>query len=553
MTASNAEMRFRLRPIAFWSLVGALIALKFGLVSDISVEIIFGPHDDSLYIERAHHLLKGEGYGPYHSRLLVKYPGISFWLAGTRTLGIPFLPSVHSLYVAAGLYVLVGFLRAGVGRWLAISAFALWLFNPVTLGYEWARVIREPLGTGLFALMAGAMLHAFAGVAERRPPWLHLGVFAPVFAFLLYLREDDRLLWGMLVIFVAVMASQLLQQRLFLRRLLAFVVAAAIIPGLMGKAYEFWLRGFVQERYGLPIVNDFGEGEFPRLLAVIRSVESRKDNRMVMVTQEALQKLHLVIPDFRPVIERLPPPGPRTFSCRIQGVCSEWSNGWMLFWIKEHAYRSGLTPGLPQAQAYFRSVREQIERACGTQALQCTHKGDAMVPPMELRWARALVAEAWRLAKLTLMPDPYLTRIFYLQHGVPAELGRKFEAVTMTDYAEVEPGPAGSTGTSGPLALWRKYLAGGYQLVAVFLLLAGIAALAVRLWISDRMPLDPVAQVAAVVGIYLLARLAVLSYIAVFMGPLEPRFVFSTYAIGTLVSLPLIANTLSALSRLNCH
>lgn len=550
MTASVPEARFQPHLIAFWFLVGALIALKFGLISDISVEIIYGPHDDSLYVERAYHLLQGEGYGPYDSRLLIKYPGISFWLAGTRLLGIPFLPSIHVLYVAAGLYILIGFLRAGMGRWLALSGFALWLFNPVTLGYEWARVIREPLGAGLYAVLAGAMLHVFVGISERRAPWLHLGVFASVFTFVLYLREDDQLLWGMLVLFVAAMASQLHQRRPMSRRLLAFVVAGAVIPGVMGKTYEFWLRGFVHERYGLPIVNDFGEGEFPRLMAAIRSVDSKKDNRLVMVTQEALEKLHLAIPDFRPVIERLPPPGPRSFSCRIQGVCSEWANGWMPFWIKEQAYRAGLTPGLPQAQAYFRSVREQIEHACGIQALQCTRKGDAMIPPMELRWTRALVAEAWRLGKLTLVPDPYLTRIFYLQYGVPAELGRKFEAVTMTDYAEAEPGPADAKEASGSLALWRKYLAAGYQVVALFLLIAGVTALALRLWISDRMPLDPVARVAVVVGIYLLARLAILSYVTVFMGPLEPRFVFSTYTLGTLMSLPLIANTLSVLSQM---
>ena len=66
----------------------------------------------------------------------------------------------------------------------------------------------------------------------------------------------------------------------------------------------------------------------------------------------------------------------------------------MPFWIKDEAFRAGLTPSLPQAQAYFRRIRADIERACVEGRLRCVGKGAAMVPPMELRWARAYVGES---------------------------------------------------------------------------------------------------------------------------------------------------------------
>jgi hypothetical protein len=47
-------------------------------------------------------------------------------------------------------------------------------------------------------------------------------------------------------------------------------------------------RAYVEAHYGLPILHDMSEGEFPRLMAAIRSVDSGPDNRLVMAPQETL-------------------------------------------------------------------------------------------------------------------------------------------------------------------------------------------------------------------------------------------------------------------------
>ena len=67
----------------FWCATSLLVALKLVLVSDLSVQIVYGPLDDGLYVERALRLLAGEGFGPYNPHILAKLPGFSFWLAGT--------------------------------------------------------------------------------------------------------------------------------------------------------------------------------------------------------------------------------------------------------------------------------------------------------------------------------------------------------------------------------------------------------------------------------------------------------------------------------------
>lgn len=537
---------------AFWLVVVSVVALRMVLTSDLSVEITYAPYDDSLYVKRAYHFLAGEAFGPYDGRLFAKYPGISLWVAGARTLGIPFLLSVNALYIGAGIYLVFALLRCGSSRWVALASLALYLFNPITFGYEWIRVIREPIATGLFVLMIAAMAHMLIRLQEGRMPWRHLAVFAPAFAFALFLREDDRLLWGLLMLLAATLVWHVARRGRLVPGMVGFVAAAVIVPAALAASYEHSLRAYVERHYGLPILHELGEGEYPRLLAAIRAIHTGKDNRMVMVTQEALAKLHREVALFRAVVDRLPPPGAGTFSCQMHGVCTEWSNGWMPFLIKDEAFRAGLTPSLPAGQDYFRRVRSEIERACAERRFACSEKGQGLVPPMELRWTRAYLTEGWRIVKLAITPDINPIPAVPLVYDVPLELGRLYQATTMTDYFDTQlQAKFGDRPASrlyiNSLADLRATLVAPYHAVGVFLIVVALAALALRIWIADRVLPGPLILVAIIFALYSMFRLAALTYVAVFMGGFTARLFFSTYAVAMILSLPLLAETLLAL------
>ena len=512
-----------------------LVALRFTLTSDLSIGGGYNPHDDSLYVERAAHLLAGEGFGPYDARVLLKYPGISLWLAGTRWAGIPFALSIEVLYIAAGLYLLAGLLKAGASPWVLLAALALYVLNPVTLGENWWRVLREPLDTGLLVTMIGAVAHLFAR-AKGGVAWGHLVIFSVAFAFSMFVREENRLLWALLVLYCAALLWWRRRTATLDRRAVLLTIALIAVPALLAKGWEYTLRGIAETYYGLPIIHDFGEGEFPRLMAAIRSVESAKDNRMVMVTQERLAKLQKEVPAFAPIAQHLPKPGPNTYSCKLHGVCSEWSNGWMPFWIKDAAFELGLTPSLPAGQEFFRRVRLMIEDACAAGRLRCRPNGDKFVPPMELRWIRGYVEEGYRVARLMLTPE--------LHTDAGAE-NVALPEKTRRLYAQVGFVPA-ATSPNGLRASLRNALVLPHQWLGAFLLLAALAALPVRLWIADRVPLDAVGLVCAIAGLYGLFRLAILTYIAVYFGALTSRFVISTYAISILLAVPFIVETINA-------
>jgi hypothetical protein len=538
---------------AFWLAAAALILAKLMLVADLSVEILFSPHDDSLYVERAFYLLRGEAFGPYDSRTLVKYPGISLWLAAMRAAGIPYLLSIQVLYVVAGLYCGSGLLRAGTARWMVLLALALYLFNPMTLGTWWTRVLREPLSTGLFVMFIAAWVHIMVGVERNERIVLHAVVAAVAFAFALYIREEERLTWLLLVALGAALAWQLRRgHRIASARGLLTLAVAIVLPAVSAIAVGWSARAFVERSYGAPILHELSEGEFPKLIVALRSIESAKDNRMVMVTQEALAKARAQVPEFAPVVARLPPPSTASLSCRLHGVCSEWSNGWMLFLIKDAAYYAGLTPDLPAAQAYYRSVRVGIEKACAEKRLVCRQTDSGLIPPMELRWTRAYVRELFRMLRLILRPDPAVTVDPPTLYNVGVDLGRRIQAVTMTDYFDTQwqssASPDARRLLPNPAAPLRSWIAVVYLAVAPVLLIVLAVAVAWRT-LSAKPFGDVVTLVGTIVLGFLAMRVLALAYVSVFMGALDSRLVLTTFTVAILFAVPYVGTAFLALRR----
>jgi hypothetical protein len=519
----------------FLAALFALAVIKLALVWDQSVAVILGPHDDSLYVRRAWSLLAGEGFGPYDSTTLAKLPGFSFWLALHAWLGIPYLPALNVLFVAAGAYLCAGLRAAGVGALSAVLGYALLLFSPFTFDLAWTRVLREPLTTALLAAIAGSTLFILARGARGRGAGAHLGVLAAALVLSTMTREEDILL----CVIPPAVAVLLLWRRWRAaprRQLLAGAAALLAVPLLAVAAANLAARAWVEARYGLPILHDFGEGEFPRMIAAMRSVRAKRDNRYVPVSQEALGRLAREVPPLEPVIRRLPPPGPGTVSCQWLGVCTEWAAGWLLYWIKDAAHDAGLTRSLPEAQAYFRAVRRDIEAACREERLQCASKGGGLVAPYELRWTRALVQETWSLVAMLLRPDAAPRQDPSSVHG--AALERMFAAVT--GAAATGRAPPETRGAQLGASVWLEPWARAYALGALLLMLGGFAAF-VYLFPTGRHEAGPLWMASAVIGAYLAIRVLALAYLALTMGRYDPRMVMATHVAITALAPALVA------------
>jgi hypothetical protein len=534
----------KLLPTWLWASLAAIFLLKLALVAGLPVHVVFSPHDDSLYLIRALFLLNDGWLGTYDARVLAKLPGISIWLAGLRSLGLPYLLTMNVLYAAAGLYVLLGLRRCGVHAVVLLAIWVLYLLNPVSMSLDWVRILRESLSTTLLVALFGAALHILVRIREGARYWPHLLLLSVILAFSMVVREEDKLLWGMLLLLAAAAALDGILQGRRLSVCLGVVAPLLIAPVLTVMVCDYSLRQAVESRYGLPILHDYGEGEYPKMLAAIRSIDTQKDNRLVMVTQEALTLLRAEVPAFAPVIDLLPPPGPATFSCRLQGVCTEWSNGWMPFWIKDAAFSAGLTPDLVTAQKYFKGVREQIEEACRSGRLKCTSRGSGILPPFELRWTRAFVAELRHLLGMLLIPLPDGLGGPGTDRNTYPELRRIAQTITM-DVIDTKV-QLGSKPESAPLfgdafVGWRTAMLTPQLIIAAVVLVLSLPAL-LYCWTAPAGQAPSVLLwIVTVFFVYSAARLLALTYISTFFGPFDPRIIFSTYTAALIFCPAVIA------------
>lgn len=521
------------------------LALKLIIVSDIAVHIRFSPIDDALYVTRAYEFLSGNGWGDYDAYVLAKHPGMSLWLIGSRLLGIPYLLGLNLLYGLAGLLLVQALSKLDIHKCILFIAYLIYLFNPVTLSIGWALVMREALSSIVIVTLIAFSLKILLSLKNNYFPLGWISGWILLFVFGQVLREEDSLLWIYLVLFlVAIFLSNggLQSQKLVFRVGLLLLVLATLSTSL----FSYAVRSHNEKQYGMPIMNDFNEGEFPRLMATLRSIESPVDNRLVMLPQEVIKRLAPMIPQFAPVLERLPTPGSQTFSCKLQGVCTEWSNAWMPWAVKKAAADVGLTPTLNEGQNYFKSIRKQVEALCASGELLCRPNGDGILPPMELRWFRAYFQNFVLLAEMTIYPSVDVVTSDDMPVNAARSLIKIYQQVTMTSVIE-------NAKPDGLLSKFSKLQSQFRTSIAILVLhlngifiLLGSTALIWRLVMYPNIKVGPLYLICAVFWAYSVIRLLALAYVSVFFGPFEGRIIFSTYVALSVLSIFAIWDSIQA-------
>ena len=200
----------------------------------------------------------------------------------------------------------------------------------------------------------------------------------------------------------------------------------------------------------------------------------------------------------------------------------------MPWWVKMASWEAGLTPSFPVGQAYFKSIREQIMALCGSNKLSCQANGSGMIPPMELRWLRSFLHEFTRILSMLVYPVVDAVTTDAQPVNAAKRLVEQYQYVTMTSVTE---NPTLDINLSfGSLqAKWRDTLAFADAVLIGVAVIFGSFAIAWRWVMYPGVALTPLYQLCAVFWAYSLLRLLALAYVAVFLGPFEPRIVFSTY------------------------
>lgn len=350
--------------VVFFLSIFGIILFRRILTSDLHLIVSGFSGDDGLYVKRAFHLLHGGSLGPYDAELLIKPPGFSFLLALIRCTGLSYLVALETILLISSLYLLFQVRASGVQRlWCTLLFFVL-LINPVTLLSLWARIYREPLLYCSFIMLAASSIAWVRNLERGTTPLFHGVVFVLSFLMVLNNREEDLyFLWFYLISFAIAGWWYLPSAG---RKSVCLLVLCAFI---MGRASTVFTRHWIEKKYGVHVLEEIFEGEYPKVMHALGMVGKQSPHPRHQISREALEAVRFEFPEYRFLLD------PIIAQHFGQMTYVQVNNA-----IRQRAVSAGYYSSARDAQQFYRTLREKIEEACRNGHFKCRTESSTFLP-----------------------------------------------------------------------------------------------------------------------------------------------------------------------------
>jgi len=519
-------------------LVVAAVALRLWLVIDRGVECVgYYPHDDLLFLRLARSIVQGEWLGAYNNVTLVKGPLYPLWIAGAFLLGLPLLLSQQLGYIAAcGLAVRA--LRPVLADARLRGAVFVWLvFNPASFSAnETSRVLRNTVAALLALAALGLLTGAVArlrGEPGRLARWSAAG---GVLLGLFWLtREEAVWLLAPVGLFGAFAAWELWRRRpadwpvraiwLFGLPLAGWGVVVGGVCALNHHYYGWW--GTVESR----------SAEFADAYGALSRVQPPRWRPHIPLARGQWPQVGAVSPAYQELRSYLEGPAGAHWAAADLAETNppglpEVPAGAFIWAVRDAAEAAGHHRSPAEAQAFYRRLAAEVNRACAAGRLPAGPARSGFLPPWRSEYTRALPGTWFRAWRYVLAVQGFEGRSRPSADG-PAEIEALYRDLTHTPLAPHR-GEAGPPLQNRWLELRARVGAGVavfYGQVLPWLFAVAVVALtgaAGLLVAARRIVLSAVAAAAALGGaaavVTIVTLVDVTSFVAVDMSYLAPAY-----------------------------
>jgi len=382
-----------------------LIAFKLFLVRyQPLLAITYAAHDDRHFIDQARSILGGDWLGTYSQLTLIKGPFLPLWIAFTFLLGVPFLLSLHLLYIFSCLILIIA-LRPLLRRpAYSLFLFAVLLFNPLTYDtYAATRVTRDALYAGLCLLAIACAIALFLRRNEsltQKLPWA-LGLGFAFSALSLTREETVWLVPSLLFIFVLTWIG--LGKSTFKNRLrdisiwgllpLIYVLSIGIISLLNYKYYSVFN------------VTEMKAPEFVAAYSAAQRVVPEQFMPMVPVSKETRLRIYQASPAFRELEAFFESPQNPWDKITVKGMDSpkgEILGGWFIWAFRDAVAAAGHYSNGKFPAEYYQTLAGEVNRACETGQLKCISKPATLAPVWNNAYLEPAADAFWEGLKLVV-------------------------------------------------------------------------------------------------------------------------------------------------------
>ena len=522
---SRLSRRARPHPVAYLTLVIAKLWLVDGqrLTAYGSLTI-----DDQWFVRRAAAISAGNWLGPFEYRTLIKQPGYPLFIAAVHFTRIPLLLAEHFLYTAAAGLLIVALRPLLHSRRRRLIAFALLLFNPMTMNTAIsARVDRAGVYRAMVMLLLACLvgLVASSGKPDSFTPAWAAGASASL-GCIWWLREEWLLVLPAVIVGLLLAIVRVRRWSLPTSRRLAMILVIALVPvSVVTSSYT--LEQLNKSHYGLAITN-VEQTSMSAGIGPMFRVEPVTTIDRYPITAETRVRLYTASPTFaslRNEIERNT--DQRYFSTRPDGVRD--FDGQVFQWVVLDAIgRAGLASTATQLDDTFRSIGHEIDATCASKRLRCGAPHDGIAPAWQWNRTPSLALRTLRGLRKTIDLNAFSAIS-------PAGDGTSAERALFADMTNESLAP----GPSSALTRLRVHLVSALRLL--YKLLIGIAIItaltraraAIR---QRRKPSWPMFAALTLALLVLLARTLGLAYLDLTAFPgFSPTYLATGYAAAVVI------------------
>lgn len=341
----------------------------------VPINVLSLPFDDELFVRRADLVIQGDlfnfvsGYNP-----LVKGVAYPWLLVFSNFLNInPLLLTLVLLII--GVYA-VGFTLFSKDQIVFLNLLLILTFiDPFFLKGSASRIARETLYGAALLLAIASILFFVKLVNSKRIHKSKFVLYAMFTGFFLLVAQNTReeRSWIFLNVGLALVLTFFIIKKKSKKNYL-LIILFSILTFTFYFVFTNMLKNFHYQIYNVYLNSTTVEGEFPRLLSNLSSIDTgQAERRYVSITSSKRELAYEVSPNFRKLSDYLEGPGGMwiQFGCENANICDDYANSYFHVALREAIKIEGYWSTQDQAQSFMAIINNEIENACNEKDLNC--------------------------------------------------------------------------------------------------------------------------------------------------------------------------------------
>ena len=359
------------KKIVYAIIILAIVLARFA-ISDRIGPLIFADatYDDQLMINSAMQLIKGNWLGQdYNQFVLLKGCFGPLFVAGSYFLGITYLHAYTLIYIFSCLLFVYAIRPIIKNYFSQVIALCIIMFNPLSFGFTtYQRIYRNGFSQWQMLILFASFFSIFYLRKFPIKKSISWEIVAGLIVWaMLNTREDG--IWVYVFIIAATIATGIM---LFIendRRNFVLRTVILLIPFFMVFAGNTAIRLINYDHYGVYVLNERAEGEFPGFMACLYNIKpDEKDEEKyssdeyegyyINIYHSALEKAY----DASPTLNSIKP--------EIEETIKSWSDSdgevvmdHLLFAIRDAVKKAGYYEDGQATEEFYSVVAHELEEA----------------------------------------------------------------------------------------------------------------------------------------------------------------------------------------------